>query len=80
VIIRAREVVPGAVWAWSIPIRPGETGQLIERGPCKCLEGRHGGVHWHWDPSVRLVPPGNQPFGRREWAAPAPRFEEYSRV
>lgn len=57
--INAREVVPGAVWAVSLPIIPGVTGELIEREPCKCLDGRHGGLQWVWWVTVR--PPGWRP-------------------
>jgi hypothetical protein len=57
--VNAREVVPGAVWAVSIPIIPGVTGRLVETEPCKCLDGRHGGLRWFWSVTVR--PPGWKP-------------------
>jgi len=38
----AREVIPGAIWAFDLPIRPGETGSVCLR----CGE-------WHWFVSLR---------------------------
>ena len=69
-IIRAREVIPGVIWVYDVPIRRGETGSWCNR--CGT---------WHWATSIVFLPPGHQPFGRLDWAAPVTSsFDEHSRV
>lgn len=84
-IIRAREIVPGAVWAWSVPIRPGETGQLVRHEACKCLEGACGGLRWQWNPWLNLVPPKGDEDNRNwietfRYRPARPWLDEYSRI
>lgn len=63
--VSAREVIPGAVWAFNLPIRPGRTGHVCPH----CGD-------WHWGVSLR--PPGWRPGPEtvfQDWALAKPYIE-----
>ncbi len=70
-IIRAREVIPGAILVWDIPIRPGVTGSLCDYD------------HWHWAQNLELLRPGELSYIEKfqtSLTTPRSHFDEYSRV